>query len=104
MRNVMGPKGDVNSIILADGPLYHLGEGMSPRGYTAAREEINMKCQCGQPTMYKEECRDCYENRLRREARDEYDRNIEVRLRRMIQKEWCNVRRHRTSEVPKSIL
>lgn len=50
------------------------------------------KCSCGKPAYYKEECRDCYENRLRREARDNYDQDIHVITKRQLAKERCCVR------------
>lgn len=51
-----------------------------------------MDCKCGRPASYEQECRDCYEDRLRHESRDAHDRDMLCVVERMIQKHRCQVR------------
>ncbi len=59
-------------------------------------------CECGKAVAYASECRDCYENRLRRESRDAYDQDTHVRTKMMLHKERCRVRLHKNYEGPPS--
>ena len=62
-----------------------------------------MKCKCGQESMYKEECRQCYEDRIRRQVIDEYDQDTKVRMRMVMHKERCKVRMYKNYEGPSSM-
>ena len=51
-----------------------------------------MNCTCGKPRMYGDECRGCYENRLRHQARDAYDKHGEIMWKRIEQRDRCRAR------------
>ena len=57
-----------------------------------------MKCECGKLADYGKECRDCYEQRIRHEATDAYDRDSKVRARMMLHKERCRRRMYKNYE------
>lgn len=51
-----------------------------------------LHCKCGNTADYWKECRDCYEDRMRHEQRDDYYRDTSVITRRMLAKERCQMR------------
>lgn len=51
-----------------------------------------MECSCKKPATHDGKCRDCYEDKLRKEVRDAYAADSSVRIKMMLHKERCRMR------------